>query len=170
MLDFFRASKKKWPQFSSNYPYEMNFVEILKTPGVISELWGIKNEQKISSDNIFLRKCELLPVAPLPWKRSISDRSAYASRFCRALNSSCMSTANFVLSQLSSLNFTIWKSISSSLFPSGRSALAWWEHGGESIYHQFNLLRNRFSSILEAASRFYHTLEEHHLTECHSAP
>ena len=44
------------------------------------------------------------------------------------------------------------------------------EHGGESIYHQFNLLRNRFSSIPEAASRSYHTLEEHHLTDCHSAP
>ena len=28
----------KWPQFSSNYLNEMNFVEILKTPGVISEL------------------------------------------------------------------------------------------------------------------------------------
>ena len=40
------------------------------------------------------------------------------------------------------------------------------EHGGESIYHQFNLLRNRFSSIPEAPSQFYHTLEEHHLTEC----
>ena len=36
------------------------------------------------------------------------------------------------------------------------------EHGGESIYHQVNLLRNRFSSIPEAASRSYHTLEEHH--------
>ena len=47
------------------------------------------------------------------------------------------------------------------------------EHGGESIYHQFNLLRNRFSSITEAASRSYHTLEEHHLTvhpDCPSAP
>ena len=44
------------------------------------------------------------------------------------------------------------------------------EHGGESIYHQFNLLRNRFSSILEAASRSFHTIEEHHLTDCHSAP
>ena len=47
------------------------------------------------------------------------------------------------------------------------------EHGGESIYHQFNLLRNRFSGIPEAASRSYHTLEEHHLTvypDCPSAP
>ena len=38
--------EKKWPQFSSNYLNEMNFVEILKTPGVISGLWGIKDEQK----------------------------------------------------------------------------------------------------------------------------
>ena len=30
-------------------------------------------------------------------------------------------------------------------------------------------LRNRFSSIPEAASRSYHTLEEHHLTDCHLA-
>ena len=47
------------------------------------------------------------------------------------------------------------------------------EHGGESIYDQFNLLRNRFSSIPEAASRSYHTLEEHYLTvhpDCPSAP
>ena len=47
------------------------------------------------------------------------------------------------------------------------------EHGDESIYHQFNLLRNRFSSIPEASSRSYHTLEEHHLTvhpDCPSAP
>ena len=45
--------EKKWPQFTSSYLCEMNFVEILKTLGVISELWGIKNEQKISPDNIF---------------------------------------------------------------------------------------------------------------------
>ena len=47
------------------------------------------------------------------------------------------------------------------------------EHDGESIYNQFNLLRNRFSSIPEAASRSYHTLEEHYLTvhpDCPSAP
>ena len=45
------------------------------------------------------------------------------------------------------------------------------EHGGESLYHQFNLLRNHFSSIPEAASRSYHTLEGHHLmTDCHSVP
>ena len=72
--------EKKWPQFLSKYLYEMNFVEILKAPGVISELWGVENEQKISPDNIFLRKCELLPVAPLPWK----DRSALDRRTPRA--------------------------------------------------------------------------------------
>ena len=47
------------------------------------------------------------------------------------------------------------------------------EHGGESIYHQFNLLRNRFSSNPEASSQSYHTLEDHHLTvhpHCPSAP
>ena len=47
------------------------------------------------------------------------------------------------------------------------------EHGGEIIYHLFNLLRNRFSSIPEAESRSYHTLEEHHQTvypDCPSAP
>ena len=45
------------------------------------------------------------------------------------------------------------------------------EHGGESIYHQFNLLRNRFSSIPEAASRsiLSHTRRAH-LTDCHSVP
>ena len=100
----------------------MNFVEILKTLSVISELWGIKNEQKISPDKIFCESVSFCRLAP-----SISDRWVYASRFCRTLNSSCLTTANFALSQLSSLNFTIWKSISSSLFPSGRSALAWWE-------------------------------------------
>ena len=44
------------------------------------------------------------------------------------------------------------------------------EHGGEGIYHQFNLLGNHFSSIPEASSRSYHPLEEHHLADCHSAP
>ena len=44
------------------------------------------------------------------------------------------------------------------------------EHGGESIYHQFNLLRNHFSSLPEAASRSYHALEEYHLADRHSAP
>ena len=44
------------------------------------------------------------------------------------------------------------------------------EHGGESTYHQFNLLRNLFSSIPKAASRSYHALEEHHLADRHSAP
>ena len=43
------------------------------------------------------------------------------------------------------------------------------EHGDESIYHQFNLRRNRFSSSPEAAARSYHRLGEHHLTDCHSA-
>ena len=69
--------EKKWPQFSSNYLHETNFVEIWKTPGVISELWGITNEQKNQSRQYFLRKCELLPVAPLPWKdRSMGVRLA----------------------------------------------------------------------------------------------
>ena len=44
------------------------------------------------------------------------------------------------------------------------------EHGGESIYHQFNLLGNHFSSIPEASSRSYHALEEHYLADCRSAP
>ena len=43
------------------------------------------------------------------------------------LNSSWQTTANCALRQLFSLNFTILKSTSSSLFASGRSALAWWE-------------------------------------------
>ena len=51
----------------------MNFVEVLKTPGVISELSGIKDEQKINPDNIFLRKCELSPVAPC--REKIDQRS-----------------------------------------------------------------------------------------------
>ena len=110
---------------------------------------------KKSVPTIFFVKVWAFTGSTFAVKRYISDQWAYASRFCRALNSSCMTTANFALSKLSSLNFTIWKSISSSLFPSGRSALAGMvgEHGGESIYHQFNLLRNRFSSIPEAASR-----------------
>ena len=75
----------------------------------------------------FFAKVWAFAGSTLAVKRSISDWWAYASRFCRALNTSCMTTANFALCQLSSLNFTIWKSISSSLFTSGRSALAWWE-------------------------------------------
>ena len=82
---------------------------------------------KRSVPTIFFAKVWAFAGSTFAVKRSISDRWAYASRFCRALNSSCMTTANFALSQLSSLNFTIWKSTSSSLFPSGRSALAWWE-------------------------------------------
>ena len=82
---------------------------------------------KKSVPTIFFAKVWAFAGSTFAVKRSISDRWAYASRFCRALNSYCMTTANFSLSQLSSLNLTIWESISSSLFPSGRSALAWWE-------------------------------------------
>ena len=56
----------------------MNFIEILKIPGVLGELCGIENEQKISPDNIFLRKFELSPVAPG------KDRSAIDGRTPRA--------------------------------------------------------------------------------------
>ena len=100
---------------------------------------------KTQSRQYFLRKCELSPVAPLPWKdRSpIDGRTprAFAEHYLYDYRELCPQST--VFSELHYLEEHIVKFVPKWKVGPGMME----EHGGESIYHQFNLLRNRCSSI-----------------------